>query len=130
MGVSYEIARREEILGGPEKPISELGMKGYRRYWGAEIARWILEFEIGKEPFTIRQMSQDTWIHGEDCIYIMREMGLIEQVRGKGGKERMVIDKVKVRAWVEEQKLDLARVVDPDGFVEGYAFKKKEGESV
>jgi len=30
MGVSYAIAKREGIMGGPEKPISDLGKKGYK----------------------------------------------------------------------------------------------------
>ncbi|CCD42736.1 hypothetical protein BofuT4_P073480.1 [Botrytis cinerea T4] len=47
IGTSYEISRREGLLGGPEKPISELGKKGYGRFWGAEVARWLLECEVG-----------------------------------------------------------------------------------
>ncbi|KAI1323358.1 acyl-CoA N-acyltransferase [Xylariaceae sp. FL0255] len=50
MGVSYEISRREGILGGPEKPISELGRKGYKRFWAGEIARWILDLELPTPP--------------------------------------------------------------------------------
>ncbi|PQE19336.1 Acyl- N-acyltransferase protein [Rutstroemia sp. NJR-2017a BVV2] len=45
MGISYAISRREGILGGPEKPISELGRKGYARFWGGEVARWVLGLE-------------------------------------------------------------------------------------
>ena len=47
MGVSYEISRRERVLGGPEKPISDLGRKGYKRFWAGEIARWLLELDLG-----------------------------------------------------------------------------------
>ena len=43
MGVSYELSRRENRLGGPEKPLSELGRKGYMRFWEARIAKAILE---------------------------------------------------------------------------------------
>ncbi|KAI5863640.1 acyl-CoA N-acyltransferase [Durotheca rogersii] len=50
MGVSYEISRREGVLGGPEKPISELGRKGYRRFWAGEIARWILGLDMTPSP--------------------------------------------------------------------------------
>ncbi|KAH9993459.1 acyl-CoA N-acyltransferase [Xylariaceae sp. FL0662B] len=46
MGVSYAISRREGILGGPEKPISELGRRGYKRFWAGEIARWLLSLEL------------------------------------------------------------------------------------
>ena len=49
MGVSYEISRRERVLGGPEKPISELGRRGYKRFWAGEIARWLLELELEPE---------------------------------------------------------------------------------
>ncbi|KAH9222271.1 acyl-CoA N-acyltransferase, partial [Leptodontidium sp. 2 PMI_412] len=84
MGVSYAIARREQILGGPEKPISDLGRKGYKRFWGAEIARWILERpddrkKKGKgkgkrEEVGIKLLSEETWIAQEDCLGVLRDM--------------------------------------------------------
>ncbi|KAL2063996.1 hypothetical protein VTL71DRAFT_4490 [Oculimacula yallundae] len=95
MGVSYAIARREQILGGPEKPISELGRKGYKRFWGAEIARWILERRDvdrrrvkgkkggGKreqEVVGIRLLSEETWIAPEDCLAVLRDMDVVERV--------------------------------------------------
>jgi hypothetical protein len=130
MGVSYEISRREEILGGPEKPISDLGKKGYRRFWGAEIARWLLECKEtdkkkGKDIVTVEQISRETWIHGEDCLGVLREMGVAEKEKpsGKVTVERVVIDKERVREWVEKERLCLDRVVDLEGFVEGYGFK-------
>lgn len=97
MGVSYEISRREDVLGGPEKPISELGRRGYKRYWAGEIARWLLEFEApemadglgsgrggegeGEADETlvsIEQCSKATWIVPEDCLAVLREMGVVE----------------------------------------------------
>ena len=130
MGVSYEISRREEILGGPEKPISDLGKKGYKRYWGAEIARWLFEAkETDKKRecgfTTVEQISKETWILGEDCLTVLRDMGVVEKAgQGKEGEERVKIDKAKVRKWIEQQKLSLERVVDPDGFLEGYGYKR------
>ncbi|KAI3331051.1 acyl-CoA N-acyltransferase [Ustulina deusta] len=188
MGVSYEISRREGILGGPEKPISELGRKGYKRFWAGEITRWILELdestpstesahatkhtrrerEKEKEKdrrkdkvkeqegliVDVERCSRDTWIVPEDCLAVLREMGVVEEAglgpprdeRDSGGngsadanthgkekeeKEsklplvpRVRIDKAAVRNWARENRIDLTRACDPDGFVEGYAIKQ------
>ena len=134
MGVSYEISRREEILGGPEKPISDLGKKGYKMFWGREVARWLLECKEtdrkkGKGMVTVVDVSRGTWIHGEDCLGVLREMGLVERGgKGRGEVERVVLDKVKVREWVEKMGLNLEKVVDREGFVEGYGYKEVEVE--
>jgi hypothetical protein len=98
MGISYEISRREGLLGGPEKPISELGKRGYKRFWAGEIARWLLSLapSASKPPnpeeeqdtnqeqeietvVDIDHCSQATWISPEDCLLVLREMGLAEQ---------------------------------------------------
>ncbi|KAI1131388.1 acyl-CoA N-acyltransferase [Nemania abortiva] len=182
MGVSYEISRREGILGGPEKPISELGRKGYKRFWAGEIIRWILELELptslsGEAAHTTRhtrrekekerehedlivdveQCSQDTWIVPEDCLAVLREMGVVEDAglgpprprgdasrdgsaEGNGnaqGKEkeeksalvpRVRINKAAVRNWAHENRIELTRACDPEGFVEGYAIKRAGDE--
>ena len=136
MGVSYAIAKREGIMGGPEKPISDLGKKGYKRYWGAEIARWLLgvrdtDRKKGKGMVDVERISKETWIAPDDCLSVLREMGVVEKAgRGKGTVERVRINKVKVREWVAKERLGLDRVVDDEGFVEGYALKEVEVEEV
>ncbi|KAJ4293012.1 SAS complex subunit [Collariella sp. IMI 366227] len=77
MGISYEIARREGLLGGPEKPISDLGKKGYKRYWAGEIARWLLSFDTQPHQYP-HPCSQATWITPDDCLATLREMGVAE----------------------------------------------------
>ena len=88
MGVSYEISRREGVLGGPEKPISDLGKKGYKRFWGGEIARWLLSLELGEREgeetvVDAEECSKATWIAVEDCLAVLREMGAVEDA-GRG----------------------------------------------
>jgi hypothetical protein len=134
MGVSYAIAKREGIMGGPEKPISDLGKKGYKRYWGAEIARWLLgvrdtDRKKGKGMVGVERISKETWIAPDDCLSVLREMGVVEKAgRGKGTVERVRVDKQRVREWVAKEKLGLERVVHEEGFLEGYALKEVEVE--
>lgn len=93
MGVSYEISRREGILGGPEKPISDLGKKGYKRFWSGEIARWLLSLDVPHIPppgmelmVDVDDCSDATWITPEDCLGVLRDMGLLEDAGIGPGK--------------------------------------------
>lgn len=145
MGVSYEISRMEGIMGGPEKPISELGRKGYGRFWGAEIARWILS--AGEAVVDVEECSEATWIAPEDCLAVLRDMGVVEEDgvgpkkatarpeaeeedkgeegEGESPKEELVprvrVFKDAVKAWVARQRIGLERACDPEGFAPWYA---------
>ncbi|KAK7425277.1 SAS complex subunit [Neonectria magnoliae] len=95
MGASYEISRREGILGGPEKPISDLGKKGYKRFWAGEIARWLLSLPLetpnaGHETLVdVNECSKATWIHPDDCLLILRDMGVVEEAGMGPGKPEL-----------------------------------------
>ena len=120
IGVSYEISRRERILGGPEKPISDVGKKGYIKYWAGEISRYLLQLELedGKQhSTTVAEISKATWISREDTLEALRYMGLANE-SGDGGRG-VVIDKEDIRAWVERMHLNLVPAIDPAGFPDG-----------
>ncbi|OAA64707.1 histone acetyltransferase [Niveomyces insectorum RCEF 264] len=112
MGISYEISRREGVLGGPEKPISDLGKKSYKRFWAGEIARWLLSVDLssasasslptsssdGKSAaaaggandgvvIDVADCSRATWIVREDCLLVLRDMGIVEDA-GLGPPKR------------------------------------------
>ncbi|KAF5136920.1 Males-absent on the first protein [Metarhizium anisopliae] len=109
MGASYEISRREGILGGPEKPISDLGKKGYKRFWSGEIARWLLSLEntvsqpqppqVAGAPVMTQELivdvndcSRGTWIAVEDCLGVLRDMGVLEDAGMGYGKPEKKAD--------------------------------------
>lgn len=124
MGVSYEISRREGMLGGPEKPISDLGKKGYKRFWAGEIASWLLELDTSGEDevlVDVDECSKATWIVPEDCLMMLREMGVVEEAEaGPPPKKRhldvsMPEDREENEAHVvngkkEEEMKDVPRV--------------------
>jgi hypothetical protein len=160
IGASYEISRRERILGGPEKPISDLGKRGYRRFWAAEVARWILSLELkagkgeqGEVIVDINDISDATWIAPEDCLGVLKDMGVAEEADMGPGKplprtdlppanttlgretadEEMQpgpvkVDKEAVRRWLVQHRISLEKTCDPAGFVEGYAISKEDVE--
>ncbi|KAM0262432.1 hypothetical protein ACHAQJ_001683 [Trichoderma viride] len=111
MGASYEISRREGIMGGPEKPISDLGKKGYQRFWAGEIARWLLGLDISRTdpengPETlvdVEDCSQATWISPEDCLGVLRDMGIVEDA-GVGPGKPQVLEDVPLPLSEEEKK--------------------------
>lgn len=86
----------------------------------------------GRGMVTVGDVSQGTWIVAEDCLQVLREMGVVEKAgRGKGTVERVKVDKEVVRKWVVDNGVKLERVVDEEGFREGYAVMVlEEGEDV
>lgn len=145
MGVSYEISRREGILGGPEKPISDLGKKGYKRFWTGEISRWLLALDSAahheqtqaqaqphlpqgqthmQSPATpthqevvgpmqelvidVNDCSQGTWIAAEDCLSVLRDMGVVEDAGMGYGKPKKPDDVEASETADDDEASDLA----------------------
>jgi hypothetical protein len=113
MGVSYELGKREGRLGGPEKPLSELGRQAYVRYWSGVIARNILSLPLRKMA-TVQQICDETYILQEDIVATLKEMGILEQ-RKKGGAG-VVINKAKIREWATVHRVSLESPIDLDAF--------------
>jgi len=112
MGVSYELSRTEGRLGGPEKPLSNLGRKGYLAYWSASICRSILSSSLKRT--TIQALVEDTWILPEDVIATLKEMDLIESGARQNGDAS--IDKARVRAWIQANKISIEPAVQRGAF--------------
>lgn len=126
MGASYEISRREGILGGPEKPISDLGKKGYKRFWAGEIARWLLGLEETREEAArivdVQDCSQATWICLDDCLAVLRDMGVVEDAGvgpGKPSKSAVVADGGAEAQESQKNTTPQPEAQDDDAAIEG-----------
>jgi GNAT superfamily N-acetyltransferase len=70
---SYEISKEEENIGGPERPISDVGHAAYMRLWGKKIFKYLLESPItdnsaGTGETTIALISMATRVSPIDCM--------------------------------------------------------------
>lgn len=115
MGVSYELSKRENRLGGPEKPLSELGKKGYTRFWEARIARVVLGMKA-KTTMTVGDIAEACWMLSEDMVTVLSDMGVVAAKKRANGS--VVVSKSKVREWVKENKLDLTPPISEDNFLD------------
>ncbi|RAL02248.1 putative histone acetyltransferase (MysT1) [Aspergillus ibericus CBS 121593] len=106
MGVSYKISSWERdsgLIGGPERPLSELGRRSYTRFWEERIARYLL-LRVGKtgeaevpgsvplrqkspkqskrkpshELVTVQDIGLATGMLTEDVITALKGLGVVE----------------------------------------------------
>ncbi|EED20296.1 histone acetyltransferase (MysT1), putative [Talaromyces stipitatus ATCC 10500] len=101
MGVSYKLSAWEwegGLIGGPERPLSELGRRSYTRFWEERMARYFLLGPPGgdadeyvtmktttsgknfppRERMTVREIGQATGMLPEDVITALKGMGVVE----------------------------------------------------
>ncbi|KAL8915451.1 MAG: hypothetical protein Q9171_000015 [Xanthocarpia ochracea] len=124
MGISYELSRLEGRIGGPEKPLSELGRIGYLKFWQARIASAILGIK-NKSTLSVEQIANACWMLPEDVITTLKEMDILGTKRKKNDNS-VIINKARVRAWLIESQVDLTAPVDKAGFAEDYLVEVEE----
>ncbi|KAI9368298.1 histone acetyltransferase [Aspergillus egyptiacus] len=103
MGVSYKLSgweRDANLIGGPERPLSEMGGKSYGRFWEERVARHLILRTSTSEPtgdsedtkvqkpkgrkrntyelMTVQEISLATGMLTEDVITALRGLGVIE----------------------------------------------------
>ena len=112
MGISYKLSGWEwegGVIGGPERPLSEMGRRSYVRFWEERVARYFLlgspgatatdqaaaMHNVGKgtkkrptqEQMTVKEIGQATGMLVEDVITALKGMGILEtENTGKGMK--------------------------------------------
>lgn len=118
MGVSYELSKREGRYGGPEKPLSELGRRGYMQFWEARIARTILGMR-GKKAMSVIEVARECWVLTDDVRESLKRMGVLGARRKDGG---VAVSKKAVRDWASRTGVDLTPPVRDDAFLGQWAM--------
>lgn len=115
MGISYELSQLEGRIGGPEKPLSELGRIGYFKFWEARVAKAILGMK-NRSTVSVQEVADICWMLPEDVMATLKEMDMVGTKKRKDGS--VVISKARVREWVSVNDIDLRQTVDVGGFAE------------
>lgn len=82
ISLSYELTKREDKTGSPEKPLSDLGKISYRSYW-THVLLNLLNDQKSSGNTSVKQISQQTGIKTEDIISTLQSLNMIQCWKGQ-----------------------------------------------
>ncbi|XP_053209827.1 histone acetyltransferase KAT8-like [Panonychus citri] len=77
---SYEVSKLENVIGSPEKPLSDLGKLSYRSYWSFVLLEILRDF---RGTLSIRDLSQMTSITQSDIISTLQSLNMVKYWKGQ-----------------------------------------------
>lgn len=111
---SYELSKKENKLGSPEKPLSDLGLLSYRQYWTENLVELLLEYNASDETVSIDQLANRLAMTALDVESTLQALKM--QVYHKGEHKivlptHLIQKHEKLR---EKQKTKPKRLIDPN----------------
>lgn len=79
---SYELSKKEEKVGSPEKPMSDLGQQAYIPYWTSTILDFLLNHSGDIKIMSIMDIAKKTSIMADDIIFALNTLGMLKFVNG------------------------------------------------
>jgi len=79
---SYELTKKEEKVGSPEKPMSDLGQQAYKPYWASTIVDFLRNQVPNFPSLSIMDISKMTSIMAEDIVFTLNQLGLLKIING------------------------------------------------
>ncbi|KAF2789570.1 hypothetical protein K505DRAFT_312967 [Melanomma pulvis-pyrius CBS 109.77] len=111
---SYLLSKRENKLGSPEKPLSDLGLLGYRAYWQETIVDLLMD---GKVEANIEDLGATTAMTTNDVLHTLQNLNMLRY-----SKNQHVI--VLTDAVIEQrerqkakEKIKGKRSIDPERLI-------------
>lgn len=77
---SYELSKREGVIGSPEKPLSDLGRLSYRSYWAYTLLGLLKDCKTTSQ--SVKELSEMSGITQEDIINTLQSMKMIKYWKG------------------------------------------------
>lgn len=82
---SYELSKKEGIVGSPEKPLSDLGKASYMRYWTCVLVGVLEKLPIKRKVegnISIKELSEITTIHVKDIEDTLLHLNILQYRKG------------------------------------------------
>ncbi|KAF2753054.1 hypothetical protein EJ05DRAFT_480764 [Pseudovirgaria hyperparasitica] len=108
---SYELSKREGKLGSPEKPLSDLGLLGYRAYWQETIVDLLMD---GRTDANVEELGAITAMTTNDVLHTLQNLNMLRY--SKNQHVIVLTDAVieQRERQKEKEKLRGKRVIDPE----------------
>ncbi|GAA5871633.1 hypothetical protein JCM16303_000815 [Sporobolomyces ruberrimus] len=107
---SYELSKKEQKLGSPEKPLSDLGLLSYRAYWAEIIVDLLINT---KDDITIDEIANRTAIVHAD---IMHTCQVLQLLKFHKGQHHLVVSPAVLEQH-ERVKAKTRRRIDPSKLI-------------
>ena len=108
---SYELSKKEEKVGSPEKPMSDLGQQAYIPYWTSTIVDFLIQHEDVKS-MSIIDISKQTSIMAEDIVFTLNRLGILKIIKGVYfiAAERSLLERLAKKHPVKEPRVDPSKL--------------------
>ena len=105
---SYLLSQRENRLGSPEKPLSDLGLLSYRSYWKTALANALLQVLDAGVDISIQELGKRTGMTDDDVVSGLEGLDALVRDPQTG------IYAIKVNRKKLQERVD---IVDKKGYV-------------
>ncbi|KAI9317729.1 acyl-CoA N-acyltransferase, partial [Dichotomocladium elegans] len=90
---SYMLSRKEGRIGSPERPLSDLGLLSYQKYWTHAVCSALLQHD---EKITIEDLSKKLAMTVDDIVYTLKINQMLH-LNAKTGTYEIRLPKVNLR---------------------------------
>ncbi|MCJ1298847.1 Histone acetyltransferase [Hypocenomyce scalaris] len=77
---SYELSKREGKLGSPEKPLSDLGLLGYRAYWQETVVDILMD---GRTEVNVEELGAASAMTTGDVLHTLQNLNMLRYSKGQ-----------------------------------------------
>lgn len=108
---SYALSQKEERVGSPEKPMSDLGQQAYKPYWASTILDFLLN-QSEESSLSIMDISKRTSIMAEDIVFSLNQLGLLKIINDVYfiAAERSLLERLAQKYPVKEPRVDPSKL--------------------